>query len=45
MVLVPSDGGKFELFVGDHQVHSKLDTGAFPEARTVIKAMEALQKS
>jgi len=40
LVLVPSGGGRFELFVDDEQIHSKLDTGTFPEPKTVIKTME-----
>jgi selenoprotein W-related protein len=43
MILVPSDGGRFEIFVDDRQIYSKLDTGTFPEPRDVIKAIEAAQ--
>lgn len=41
LVLVPSGGGKFEIFVDDDQIWSKLDTGRFPEPRDIIKAIEA----
>jgi selT/selW/selH-like putative selenoprotein len=44
MVLVPSDKGRFEVFVDEEQVHSKLETGAFPEARQIVKAIEARMK-
>jgi len=40
MVLVPSDGGRFEVFLDDRRIHSKLETGAFPEPREVIRAIE-----
>jgi selT/selW/selH-like putative selenoprotein len=29
--LRPGDGGRFEVFVGDTQIYSKLETGEFPE--------------
>lgn len=41
MVLVPSDGGRFELFVDGEQIYSKLETGRFPENRNVVKELEA----
>ena len=30
-ILVPSDGGKFEVSVGSELVYSKLKTGKFPD--------------
>lgn len=45
LVLVPSDGGRFELFVDDEQVYSKLETGRFPENRDVIKKLDARLKN
>jgi len=36
---VPSDGGRFEVFVGNQQIYSKLDTGRFPEEREIIAAV------
>jgi predicted Rdx family selenoprotein len=39
-VLVPSDKGRFEVFVDDEQVQ----TGTFPEAREIVKAIEARMK-
>jgi selenoprotein W-related protein len=44
MVLVPSDGGRFEIFVDDERIFSKLETGTFPEARQIVKAIEARMK-
>lgn len=41
MILVPSDGGKFEVFVDDELVYSKLETGQFPEPRDIVKSIEA----
>jgi selenoprotein W-related protein len=31
ITLKPSDGGRYEVFVNDTLVFSKLDTGRFPE--------------
>lgn len=45
LILVPSGGGRFELFVDEKQIHSKLETGNFPEPKTVIKAMETRRGS
>ncbi len=39
-VLVPSDGGKFELKVGGRLVYSKLETGRFPENAEIVKALD-----
>jgi selT/selW/selH-like putative selenoprotein len=41
MILVPSDKGKFELFVDGEEIHSKLKTGDFPEPRDVVRLLEA----
>jgi len=38
---VPSDGGQFEIFADGKQIYSKLATGTFPEARDIVKAIEA----
>ena len=40
-VLVPSDGGRFEIFLNDEPIYSKLQTGQFPEHRDIIKAISA----
>ena len=34
--LVPSDGGRFEIFTDGELVYSKLATGRFPEVKEVI---------
>lgn len=41
MALVPADGGRFEFFVGDELVYSKLATGEFPSHREIVKLVEA----
>jgi len=41
MILVPSDGGKFEVFLDDEQIFSKLETGRFPEPRDIVKSIES----
>jgi selenoprotein W-related protein len=35
-LLVPSDGGKFEISVDGELVYSKLETGSFPDEDKVI---------
>jgi len=45
MIMVPADKGKFEIFVDDVQIYSKLETGEFPESRDIVKAIEARMKS
>jgi selenoprotein W-related protein len=44
-VLVPSDKGRFEVLVDGEIVHSKLQTGEFPKARDIVKAIERHMKS
>jgi selenoprotein W-related protein len=44
MILVPSGGGKFEIFLDDRQIYSKLETGEFPEPREIVKAIAAEMK-
>jgi selenoprotein W-related protein len=39
-VLVPSDGGRFEVSVDGKPVWSKLETGEFPANRDVVRAVE-----
>jgi selenoprotein W-related protein len=45
MIMIPADQGKFEIFVDDEQIHSKLETGEFPESRDIVKAIESRMKS
>jgi selenoprotein W-related protein len=40
MELVPVSGGAFEVTVNDELIHSKLDTGIFPDTDDIIKQME-----
>jgi selenoprotein W-related protein len=37
LVLVPSDGGRFEVSIDGKQVFSKLKTGRFPEYQEIRK--------
>jgi selenoprotein W-related protein len=37
LVLVPSDGGRFEVSVNGKLVFSKLETGRFPEYQEIRK--------
>lgn len=41
LTLVPSDGGRFEIFVDGHQIYSKLETGEFPDEDWVIEQLQA----
>ena len=41
MVLVPSDGGRFEVFLDGEQLFSKLETGRFPSPPDVIRMIDA----
>ncbi len=36
-VMIPSQGGCFELSVGGKQLYSKLETGSFPDEETLIR--------
>ena len=38
--LVPSDGGRFEIFTDGELVYSKLKTGRFPEVDEVIALIQ-----
>jgi selT/selW/selH-like putative selenoprotein len=40
-VLVPSDGGKFEVTVGKDLVWSKQETGEFPDDLALAKVIDA----
>jgi len=41
LTLVPSDGGRFEIFVDGSQIYSKLETGEFPDEDWVIEQLQA----
>jgi len=36
-VMIPSQGGCFELTVGGKLLYSKLETGSFPDEETLIR--------
>jgi selenoprotein W-related protein len=42
IALVPSDGGKFEISVGDQLVYSKLKTGRHAEEGEVLGLVRAV---
>jgi selenoprotein W-related protein len=37
--LIPSGGGRFEVTVNGQKIYSKLETGKFPEADAILKAV------
>jgi len=37
LILVPSDGGRFEVSVDGKQIFSKLQTGRFPDYQEIRK--------
>jgi len=41
VALVPSGGGAFEISVDDQKVYSKLETGRFPDERSLVKDLGA----
>lgn len=41
-ILVPSDGGKFEVSVGETRIWSKLETGTYPEPADMMKVIDAM---
>jgi selenoprotein W-related protein len=44
LILVPSDGGRFEVSVDGKQVFSKLKTGRFPEYAEIRKFVREAAK-
>ncbi|MBT7075668.1 MAG: SelT/SelW/SelH family protein [Anaerolineae bacterium] len=42
IILIPSDGGKFEVSVNDTLVYSKLKTNRHPEPGEVLKLVQKL---
>jgi len=40
LVLIPSDGGRFEVSIDGRQVFSKLETGRFPEYQEIRKQIK-----
>jgi selenoprotein W-related protein len=41
LVLVPSDGGRFEVSIDGKKVFSKLETGRFPEYQEIRKHIKS----
>ena len=41
MLLVPSDGGRFEISLDGRPIYSKLETGRFPEHDQIIREIES----
>lgn len=39
LTLLPSDGGRFEIKLGDQLVYSKLQTGKFPDNHEIENAV------
>ena len=42
-ILTPASGGKFEVFINDKLIYSKLDTGLFPKTEEIIEIIEQLK--
>jgi selenoprotein W-related protein len=41
LTLVPGKGGRFEVFVDDAQIYSKLETGEFPDEDVIVSQVVA----
>jgi len=39
LALLPSDGGRFEVRIDDELVYSKLESGEFPDNRSIEQAV------
>ena len=40
IILVPSAGGRFEVELDGDLIHSKLETGSFPDPAKIVKAID-----
>lgn len=40
MLLVPSEGGRFEITLDGKPIYSKLETGQFPDHDQIIRELE-----
>jgi len=40
LVLIPSDGGRFEVSIDGKRIFSKLETGRFPEYQEIRKQIK-----
>jgi selenoprotein W-related protein len=43
--LIPSTGGCFEVWVGDEQIYSKLETGEFPDEEAILEQIRGRVES
>lgn len=43
LTLIPSGGGAFEIRANDQLIHSKLDTGDWPDFDQVVKQIKKLK--
>ena len=43
LTLIPSSGGAFEIHANGKLLHSKLDTGDWPDFDAVVKAIKKLK--
>ena len=41
--LIPSSGGAFEVKANGKLIHSKLETGQFPDADAIVRAVRQLR--
>jgi len=42
LLLIPSDGGRFELTADGKNIWSKLETGKFPDHDDILKRIEKI---
>ena len=40
VILVPSDGGRFEISFNDDLIYSKVETGSFPDEDEIVATIE-----
>ncbi|CCQ94433.1 conserved hypothetical protein [[Clostridium] ultunense Esp] len=43
LLLIPTKGGKFEVTVNGRLLHSKLDTGEFPDTDRLLRTMNEME--
>lgn len=39
-VLIPGTGGAFELFVNGEKIHSKQETGQYPDEQEIVRRLK-----
>ncbi len=42
LTLVPYGDGRFEVYVDDERIYSKLETGEFPDEDEIVKQISAM---